>query len=286
MKNQSLPSIDVTDNVQITSAISEERFDRYIYPHRFENGCFLIVVQGEAKVTINILDYDIKQNDVITLVPGTIIQIKKYSKDLLLKTIAFSADFVKEIGIVKNSLPHLMYVRNNPILSISETEASLLIEAYSSFSKILNYLGENNIKDEMVVKSMLMSFLYCLIAIYELNIDLNDIPPLSRSKEITKEFQSLILRYYKEERSVGFYAGKLFISPKYLSDVIKNTTGKSSTDFISEAVLLDAKVQLKSTIRTIQEIADSLNFPNQSFFAKYFKKHVGLSPKAYRESSM
>lgn len=94
----------------------------------------------------------------------------------------------------------------------------------------------------------------------------------------------LIFKYYRNERSLSFYAEKLFITPKYLSEVVRHATGKKVMELIAGAVLLDAKAQLKSTTRTIQQISDSLNFPNSSFFGKYFKKHIGVSPKVYRES--
>ncbi|MCD8260826.1 MAG: helix-turn-helix domain-containing protein [Bacteroides sp.] len=94
----------------------------------------------------------------------------------------------------------------------------------------------------------------------------------------------LIFKHYRNERSVSFYAEKLFITPNYLSEAVKQATGKKVTDLVAGAILLDAKAQLKSTTHTIQQISDSLHFPNPSFFAKYFKKYVGVSPKVYRES--
>ena len=92
------------------------------------------------------------------------------------------------------------------------------------------------------------------------------------------------LKNYREERIISFYADKLCISAKYLSVAIKEVRGKSALDLINEAVILDAKAQLKNSDLTILQISDTLNFTNPSFFAKYFKKHTGMTPKEYRIS--
>ena len=85
-------------------------------------------------------------------------------------------------------------------------------------------------------------------------------------------------------RSVAFYAGKLFISPKYLSLIIKESTGKSATDVIDSYVVLEAKNLLRFSGKNIQQVAYELNFPNQSSFGKYFKHLTGMSPSEYQRS--
>jgi AraC-like DNA-binding protein len=74
------------------------------------------------------------------------------------------------------------------------------------------------------------------------------------------------------------------VSLQYLSTTVKQVTGKNILDIISYVVIMDAKSKLKSTNMTIQEISYSLNFPNASFFGKYFKRHVGMTPLEFRES--
>ncbi len=80
-----------------------------------------------------------------------------------------------------------------------------------------------------------------------------------------------------------FYAEQLFLTPKHLSRVIKEVSGRSAGEWIDEQVILEAKARLKNLSLTVQEISDQLGFPNQSFFGKYFKRHVGLSPSDYRK---
>ena len=89
---------------------------------------------------------------------------------------------------------------------------------------------------------------------------------------------------FKEERFLDFYANELSITPKHLSRTVKSQTGFTAVEWIERYVILEAKVMLKSSNMTIQQIADELNFPSQSFFGKYFKKNIGVSPKEYRNT--
>lgn len=98
-----------------------------------------------------------------------------------------------------------------------------------------------------------------------------------------RNFLKQLQTHHKQERKLEFYADKLCLSAKYLSQTIKNSSGKTAGEWIDEYVMLEAKALLKSTNMTIQQISDELNFPSQSFFGKFFKRLAGLSPKAYRE---
>ena len=81
---------------------------------------------------------------------------------------------------------------------------------------------------------------------------------------------------------MGCYAEQLHLTPKYLTTLLRSTTGRTASEWIDEYVILEAKNLLKYSTMNIQEIAYYLNFPNQSFFGRYFKQHTGKPPSAYR----
>ena len=114
----------------------------------------------------------------------------------------------------------------------------------------------------------------------------NKVPEVSfrrgRREEFFERFMELLTQYHKQERSMGFYAERLHITPKYLSSVIKEVSGKSAAEWIDQYVILEAKALLRYSGLSIQEIAYELNFSTQSFFGKYFKHHTGISPSAYK----
>jgi AraC-like DNA-binding protein len=104
----------------------------------------------------------------------------------------------------------------------------------------------------------------------------------SRQDEIVARFLQCVHENYREHRDVSFYAAQLGLSLKYMSHVIYEKTGRHPTKWIKDYVILEAKTMLRSGRYSIQQIADELHFPNQSFFGKYFKEAVGVSPKKWK----
>jgi AraC family transcriptional activator of pobA len=104
----------------------------------------------------------------------------------------------------------------------------------------------------------------------------------SRKQELNILFQDLVFRHYKEHRNVQYYADALFVSPKHLTESIKDVTGRTAGEWIDDAVVLEAKVLLRNHDLSVAQIADSIHFPDQSSFGKYFKKQTGFSPSDYR----
>jgi AraC-like DNA-binding protein len=109
-------------------------------------------------------------------------------------------------------------------------------------------------------------------------------PVLSRKEELLDGFLQLLTKHVREYHVVTFYAEKLFITPQYLSLILRELTGRSANKWIDDALITEAKILLKTPLATIQQVADTLNFSDQSTFGKFFKKHIGMSPMEYRKS--
>ena len=107
---------------------------------------------------------------------------------------------------------------------------------------------------------------------------------LTKAGQTCRLFVQLVIQHYQETRNVAWYAERLKITHAHLCTIVKQITGRTCVDIISSMVIMDAKSQLKSTQLSIQEISDSLNFANMSFFGKYFKRYVGMSPLDYRNN--
>ena len=236
---------------------------------------------GGIVASISLSEYTIKKNDFVTLSPGSIIQINRIEGNLKLYFMVFSSEFIN--GLNKNkSIIDLIYItKNHPVLSLPEEFASIYEEFFLLMMKV--YYKKHSPYNPEILKCMLLSILYRLSDMY------HDQPARketcsSRSEEICKTFGHLVIQHYTQERNVSYYAKKMGITPAHLSNTVKNMTGKTVMDFISEVVIVDAKAQLKSTNLPIREIAYSLNFPNVSFFGKYFKRLTGMTPQQYRNS--
>ena len=106
----------------------------------------------------------------------------------------------------------------------------------------------------------------------------------SRQEQVFNQFIQLVNQYASQERKVSFYADKLCLTPRYLKSLIRQASNRTVMDWINEAVIIEAKVLLKYSNKLIYQIADELNFPNTSFFCKFFKRMTGMTPLAYQKS--
>lgn len=280
MENE-LPKIDIVEDFTIGTGINENILNLYKrFPCRLKAEIFVLCMGGSITASINLSHFTIKKYDFITLSPGTIIQIHEINDNPLIYFMIFSSRFIHNINMVKTTMDVLYLIKENPVLPLPEKIASLYQDFFMLLIKTyaLNYLP----KSPEILKTILYSILYRLNDFYKtLQPVANEAK--SRSKEICKIFMELVTQHYMQERNVSFYSQKIGITATHLSNTIKQTTGKTIGEIISTMVIMEAKTQLKSTTLPIKEIAYSLNFANVSFFGKYFKRYVGISPQNYRE---
>ena len=106
-----------------------------------------------------------------------------------------------------------------------------------------------------------------------------------REKEHFNRFMKLLSENYVMHKEVNWYADKMNLTPRYLTTTIRKVSGYTVSDWLVRFIIKDAKYLLKHSDMTVQQVAYELNFPNQSFFGKYFRKHTGMSPGSYRNSA-
>lgn len=281
--NNTLPSKQLNEIIKVQSQVNSELLQRYNHPHRIEFGCFLIVVNGEATLHINLSEYVVSSHSFVTILPGSIIYITNRSDDFHCEIIAFSPNFTQDSEVIRNVFTRLETIMAQPIIKLDNDEKEWIREFYVLFLKSYNRVTTYSTA-YIAVLTNLLETLFCVIsAIYDRYRSITPSKVLTRKEEIVHNYAQLVLKHYDKERSVGFYADKLCITSTYLNALVKEVRGVSASKFISDAVILYAKSRLKGSSDTIQQISDQLNFPNSSFFAKYFKREVGVSPTDYRE---
>ena len=154
---------------------------------------------------------------------------------------------------------------------------------YHSFLWKKVKMRDNAFRKE-IAKGIIAAMFYDIYNFCRKHMPANEIRPKSRKEELFEKFMREVSANYKIDRSVTFYANKLCLTPKHLSGVVKEVSGKTAGEWIDNFVILEARALLKSSEMSVQEIAEYLHFANQSFFGKYFKHYVGMSPKEYRRS--
>ncbi len=278
-----MKTIESPEYIVVQLDIHDGMLEKFKHPHRFELGCFLIVSSGNAKISVNLSSYELTDNCVVTVLPRNIIQLKRWSDDFRCELIAFSSDFVKDLTLIRSVITRKNNIGNVPVLNLSKDETLLLTDYY----RLLLNVYRRSIADDLkigAVGNMLMSFFYCICSMYDSrNFEESGVLPVHR-EELTRNFLALVLKHCEKEREVRFFADKLCVIPQYLNAVIKDTRGETASSIIKKVTVLIMEAKLKTTTDSIQEIAYELNFPSASFFAKFFKRETGMTPKQYRDS--
>ena len=246
-------------------------------PLKFTSTVSIFVVKGRCKVEIDLMPYSIQGPCIVNIREGQILQCDSFSNDFDASFIVISKRFRDNLFILLKDSPSYGSVSLYPVVSIPEN----LVERFEKFFDHLKeiYKDSNRINSYRAMTLAIASFFYeCGTQCY--------LPVVEKFKKSTnrlaEKFIVMVQKNFKKERFLEYYAKNLDITPKHLSRTVKESTGFTAVEWIDRFVILEAKVLLKASTLTIQQISDELNFTTQSFFGKYFKKHTGLSPKKFR----
>ena len=251
-------------------------------PHKFDFFMFVCHTAGSAVVKIDMSEFVLDNpRNFIKLGPGQIVSVEKVSEDFDADIIMMSKRFVEGLMVfVQGAIPMRFNVSRGTPVEYIEGEIEKSIASDILYKAVRNILKDKSNPFRLqVVQHIIMALFYSSEKVREL--ETNDVAR-SNADVITKEFLKHVKDNFRKERQLQFYADQLCITPRYLSRVVKECTGASAAEWIERSVVLEARALLKSTNMTVQQISDELNFPSQTFFGKYFKRRVGMSPKEYR----
>ena len=251
-------------------------------PRRMKCILLGICLHGKAQYSVDTEEYLVTPGDVIIINEGTVTDNYMLSPDCKGMGILISIDFFRETIKGMHELSQLfLFSRTHPVFNLTQDEISL-IKAYFKAIKFKVDDKNHHFRSD-VVRSLMMSMIYDISnGIYRIQ-QAND-RRQSRAEAIFTSFIKLVETNFRHERRVGWYGEQLCITPKYLSETVKQVSKRTPNEWIDNYVILEARVMLRNTNMSIKEIAQELHFPNQSFLGKFFKEHVGMSPSEYRKS--
>lgn len=247
-------------------------------PVKLTSNTSIFVRKGKFKILINLLPYESEGPAIVNIRHGESMQVIEASPELYASFIVLSKRFVDDIFLHINDVTNMTQVYRQPVVSLPAE----IVPKFESLYESLHLVA-----DDKENPQLLKAIEHCLIAFYyryaykcyTLVEGGGD-----TATRLSDSFIKLVHDKFKTERFLDYYAEELGVTTKHLSRTIKAQTGYSAAAWIERFLILESKILLKSTNLTVQQISDSLNFPSQSFFGKYFKKSVGVSPKAYRNS--
>ncbi len=273
------PQVDLPVGMIAWTEVTEDVLNIYKQSCRLKACIFALCLEGSITVSINLMKTEIKQGDFITLLPGSIIQFNEQKEKVCVGFIGFSSHCLAGINLW-STLDSYSNIWEYPVLPAHPLIASYLKDFFSLFARLTT--GPFNPDIRMAQQTL--NLMLCWVDKLYSGRPKQQLSPQTRKEAICRELVQLVIENYTKERHVQFYAGRLGISQQHLSTTVKQVTGKNVMDIIAHVVLVDAKAKLKSTSMTVQEIAYSLNFPSASFFGKYFKRYMGMTPLEFRNT--
>jgi len=238
----------------------------------------IICTDGTVEGTINLQPFKAVSPCLIVVLYDQILEQIYVSDDFSGLIIVMSKRFTDNLLPNAQERLHLfLSVRNHPCQPLSPEALDGMRNYFEMMKKAIRVKENPNHME--VARYLMLAFLYGVGFSFH---------PQTEDKEkshyelLTEKFMSLVQMHHKKERFLEFYADKMCLTPKHLSKAIKDTSGKSANNWIDDYVILEAKALLKSTNMTVQQICDELNFDDQSFFRKYFKRHTGMSTREYQ----
>lgn len=259
-------------------------FSEVPMPHGpMKMNCILLglCLKGNAQYSVDTLNHTVSANDIIIISEGQVVNNYQPSDGFSGIAIMLSDDFFHEIIKGIHELSSIfIFSRTHPVFTLDKDEVNNICTYFQGIKQKMDKQEHHFRRD--VVRSLMMTMIYDLGNVI-FRIQSGD-RKQSRAEVIFAQFIDLVENNFREEKRVSWYAKQLCITPKYLSESVKQVSRRTPNEWIDNYVILEARVMLKDSALSIKEITQRLHFPNQSFFGKFFKEHVGMSPSKYRKS--
>lgn len=279
IKKEMKDTVYLSDDLVIASLVPSQN-PSVEHPVVLDGFTALVIMSGEATVSVGLSNFEARQNTVMILSPRSVVRTVRCTSDATAFLISFSKAFVDDMQIdISTSLPVYMRFGKNPCMQVSPRDIDELRQLFQLIKTMI--LSDKETYRNEIIRSLFRAAFYIITDLNRRDDRDFDYKP-GRSEVLFGRFMELLEMHHTQKRGVGFYAEQMNITPKYLSSIIKEVSGKTAAKWIDEAVILEAKTMLKYSGLSIQQIAVRLNFSTQSFFGKYFKQHTGISPSRFK----
>ena len=279
-------------------------------PQVLTYGAILICRKGKAMLNVNYKDWELYEGAVITLFPNDVVELKVDGDCKSPQT--ENGDCKSPETETENGDCKSPQTSNNFQAEILKYNPSLLREASLQLEQtVYSSLREDRCRQDTPVVTNIINGMFGLLKVYFDQSECTCISQLVlcqlkaffigfheylqrnpqyrpdevksyRIRELFNRFMMLLEKDYKISRDVNYYAEKMNISSKYLTNIVSQVTGHTPKTIIDQYVILQLKLHLKRTTQSIKEMAWEFHFADVSFFCRYFKKHTGLTPQQIR----
>ncbi|WP_165822277.1 AraC family transcriptional regulator [Hymenobacter edaphi] len=247
-------------------------------PYRGDYYKISLCLRGRAELKVNLASYTVTPGCLVLATPDVIKEWGYLSDDYETLSVFFTREFITTNNAATGKLRFFVSPVAHVLLLLPEEAAGIA----ASFRFLQQKYHTPHPERDNILKSILNSLLY---EIGDLYCPAAAPRPTgaTRGQVLATQFRQLVQAHYRSARSVSQYAAMLCVTPKHLTALVKQATGRTASDWIADAVVLEAKALLQTPALPIQQVAASLQFADQFAFSRFFKKSTGLSPTAYRQ---
>ncbi|MBO4722679.1 MAG: AraC family transcriptional regulator [Muribaculaceae bacterium] len=245
----------------------------------------MICTDGKIQARMNNMQLSLSKNQVAIIPQNVLITDIMVSPDFNLKALFLTnsilQSLLREKMVIWNDV---MYIHHHHVITLDKDYLEMLSMFYDMLNCAVERRHENPFGIE-IIQSILTTGILTLCG--EMKMMLPNEYPNEETKLSNSHFQRFLELLHNSEvkyRPVDYYANELCISPKHLTSICKKISGKTASSWIREQVLEDIRYYLKNTDLSIKQVCNRVGFSNNSFFGKYVKEHLGMTPMEYRNS--
>lgn len=239
---------------------------------------------GTATIVVFDVSFRIVPGMVITLMPWQLIFIKEISEDFKIKFFKISKDMFMETlsTLWRPALGFMLYMRKH-IVSVPDEGT---VSRFLSYCNLLAHRMEHapqNCRRESIMQ-LLRVYFWDVYTVYINDPFAEKSWKHTRKDEYVYQFVRLIIEEHSPDKDVAYYAGKLGISPKSLTNLIRRISGQSAREWIVYYTILEIKSLLRESSLDIKLIVTRVNFPDQTTLTRFFRHYTGMTPSQYRKN--
>ncbi len=263
----------VAKNPPVARLLSTLSEDTYVLPEMR----IMILTKGSASPTINLIPRHFEAGQAVFISHNSIVQINDYSSDIQ----GFGISLTDELASLAlgNALPKML---DGHVRDFNYRLAPHELQQLKELHTLLYNTMQAHQRHSQVILHLVSAFLWQTDQYWSQH-ESESRSSLTREQRLFTDFVRLVSQYAAQEHHIDFYAQRLFLSPRYMSTLVKQVSGKAAKQWIDDAIVTRIKVELRHSDKSAAQIADEMHFPNPSFFCKYFKRMTGMTTQEYRE---
>lgn len=273
------------NDLQIMLSKPDRKKPPFQHPFRSDSYWVVLVTHGSLTIKLNEKEYLLKENHLLIIPPYAVRYSGGAEECSNIACVAFTPFFLMDAGLSQKQVDSFEYLSINPCthLQLSPDDAARFMAVIRMLQEKNRAEGDHPFAAE-IVRHLFNVFLFELAGLYYKHAKQKKATH-DRKEELLWKFLALLPEHVKTERSLQFYANRLYVTPKYLTQTVKKLSGKTAGKYIDDHVIVEAKNLLRDPSLTIAQVADRLDFSDQFFFSKFFKRYTGVTPSDYRRSA-